>query len=138
MRAALLSSARGLLLVSATRVRASAAMSAPRGAFIVLEGTDRSGKSTQVARLVASLNARGVRAEAWRFPDRTSGCGRMIDAYLRAQPGSELDDGAVHLLFSANRWEKRRVCGWLHRALHSSLHCLTLARATQSAAAADA
>jgi len=77
----------------------------PRGALIVLEGTDRSGKSTQVARLVASLNARGVRAEAWRFPDRTTTVGRLIDAYL--QSSVELDDGAVHLLFSANRWEKR-------------------------------
>lgn len=27
----------------------------------------------------------------------------MIDAYLRSQ--SEMDDHAVHLLFSANRWE---------------------------------
>lgn len=27
----------------------------------------------------------------------------MIDAYLRSE--SELDDHAIHLLFSANRWE---------------------------------
>lgn len=27
----------------------------------------------------------------------------MIDAYLRSQ--SEMDDHAIHLLFSANRWE---------------------------------
>jgi len=76
-----------------------------RGALIVLEGADRAGKSTQCARLVASLRASGVDAAGWRFPDRTSGCGQMIDAYLKSQ--SELDDAAVHLLFSANRWEKR-------------------------------
>ena len=79
----------------------------PRGALIVLEGADRAGKSTQVARLVAALNGRGVRTEAWRFPDRTSAVGRVLDAYL--QSGTELDDAAVHLLFSANRWEKRYV-----------------------------
>ena len=83
------------------------APTAPRGAFIVFEGADRAGKSTQAARLVESLRAQGVAAECWRFPDRTSGCGRMIDAYLKSQ--AELDDAAVHLLFSANRWEKRRV-----------------------------
>ena len=46
-----------------------------------------------------------VAAELWRFPDRTSPTGKMVDSYLRSQ--SELDDAAVHLLFSANRWEKR-------------------------------
>ncbi|KAI0306029.1 thymidylate kinase-domain-containing protein [Multifurca ochricompacta] len=35
--------------------------------------------------------------------DRTTGTGQMIDAYLRGT--SELDDRAIHLLFSANRWE---------------------------------
>ena len=44
-------------------------------------------------------------AQLWRFPDRTTETGRMIDAYLGRK--AELDDGAVHLLFSANRWEKR-------------------------------
>jgi dTMP kinase len=77
----------------------------PRGALIVLEGADRSGKSTQAARLVAWLNGRGVRTEAWRFPDRGSAVGRVLDSYLKS--GTELDDAAVHLLFSANRWEKR-------------------------------
>jgi len=39
-----------------------------RGAFIVFEGLDRSGKSTQVARLVDALNASGTKAVAARFP----------------------------------------------------------------------
>lgn len=33
----------------------------PRGAFVLFEGVDRSGKSTQAARLVDALNAEGVR-----------------------------------------------------------------------------
>ncbi|GAA5848161.1 hypothetical protein JCM8547_004427 [Rhodosporidiobolus lusitaniae] len=75
-----------------------------RGAFIVFEGLDRSGKSTQVARLVDSLNARGVEAKAARFPDRTLSTGKMIDSYLSQR--ADLDDRAIHLLFSANRWER--------------------------------
>ncbi|KAH7700420.1 thymidylate kinase-like isoform X3, partial [Aphelenchoides avenae] len=55
-----------------------------RGAFIVLEGLDRSGKTTQ-----------------YRSEPKT---GPIIDAFLR-EAKSPFDDGeAVHLLFSANRW----------------------------------
>ena len=48
---------------------------------------------------------RQVAAELWRFPDRCTPIGRMIDSYLTGK--TETDDAAVHLLFSANRWEKR-------------------------------
>ncbi|GAA6047677.1 hypothetical protein JCM3770_001622 [Rhodotorula araucariae] len=75
-----------------------------RGAFIVFEGLDRSGKSTQVARLVDALNGRGIKAVAARFPDRTLTTGKMIDSYLSQKV--DLDDRAIHLLFSANRWER--------------------------------
>lgn len=39
-------------------------------------------------------------------PDRTTGIGQMIDSYLKQS--SEMDDRAIHLLFSANRWECAR------------------------------
>ena len=38
-----------------------------------------------------------------RFPDRTTGIGSILNSYLTC--AKELDDHAVHLLFSANRWE---------------------------------
>lgn len=41
---------------------------ANRGAFIVVEGLDRSGKTTQCARLHARLLAAGVAVELLRFP----------------------------------------------------------------------
>eukprot|EP00239_Pterosperma_sp_CCMP1384_P007212 CAMPEP_0197848984 /NCGR_PEP_ID=MMETSP1438-20131217/10576_1 /TAXON_ID=1461541 /ORGANISM="Pterosperma sp., Strain CCMP1384" /LENGTH=216 /DNA_ID=CAMNT_0043461473 /DNA_START=121 /DNA_END=771 /DNA_ORIENTATION=- len=78
-----------------------------RGAFIVFEGGDRSGKSTQCARLLDALKAKDIPAELWRYPDRTTETGKMINSYLSNQ--SELDDFAVHLLFAANRWEKRSL-----------------------------
>lgn len=39
--------------------------------------------------------------------------GKMIDSYLQSK--TEMDDHAIHLLFSANRWEKV----WVFRRLMS-------------------
>lgn len=78
-----------------------------RGALIVLEGLDRSGKSSQCAQLVSFLSKQGIAAEAWRFPDRSTAIGSMISSYLSSS--ADLDDSTIHLLFSANRWEKRSL-----------------------------
>ena len=51
-----------------TVASAGAAALGGRGAFIVFEGVDRSGKTTQAKALVDLLNAQGVKAEFWRFP----------------------------------------------------------------------
>jgi dTMP kinase len=76
-----------------------------RGALVVLEGLDRSGKTSQCARLLSFLKGKGYNAEGWRFPDRATSVGQMISSYLAND--SQLDDRTIHLLFSANRWEKR-------------------------------
>lgn len=76
---------------------------AKRGAFILFEGIDRCGKTTQSKQLVDALKKAGTKVKHIRFPDRTTTIGKMIDAYL--QLSCELDDRAVHLLFAANRWE---------------------------------
>lgn len=76
-----------------------------RGALIVLEGLDRCGKTSQCSRLLSYLEKSGHEVESWRFPDRNTGVGKMISSYLTND--SHLDDHAIHLLFSANRWEKR-------------------------------
>lgn len=78
-----------------------------RGALIVLEGLDRSGKTSQSSRLLTYLEGRGHSVELWRFPDRSTSVGQMISSYLSNK--SQLDDHTIHLLFSANRWEKRFV-----------------------------
>ncbi|KAI7862406.1 thymidylate kinase-domain-containing protein [Spinellus fusiger] len=78
-----------------------------RGLFIVLEGCDRSGKSSQCKELVKKLQEEGINTEYRNFPDRTTETGRMINSYL--QNMSDLDDHAIHLLFSANRWEAMKA-----------------------------
>ncbi|XP_058102197.1 thymidylate kinase isoform X2 [Magnolia sinica] len=78
-----------------------------RGALIVLEGLDRCGKTSQSSRLLAYLEGKGFAVESWRFPDRTTCVGEMISSYLANK--SHLDDRTIHLLFSANRWEKRSL-----------------------------
>lgn len=74
-----------------------------RGALIVFEGCDHSGKTTQCKKLVSALNEAGIKTEAMRFPDRTTTIGKMIDSYLGNK--CDIEDHSVHLLFSANRWE---------------------------------
>ncbi|XP_003744559.1 thymidylate kinase [Galendromus occidentalis] len=80
---------------------------ATRGALIVLEGLDRTGKSTQARTLVKNLNSKGILAELQIFPDRTTQIGKVISEYL--SHARDLDDRAIHLLFSANRWEKKNA-----------------------------
>eukprot|EP00095_Tigriopus_kingsejongensis_P002038 snap_masked-scaffold556_size137522-processed-gene-0.0 protein:Tk02038 transcript:snap_masked-scaffold556_size137522-processed-gene-0.0-mRNA-1 annotation:"hypothetical protein LOTGIDRAFT_140318" len=85
-----------------------------RGRLIVFEGCDRSGKTTHCSRLVKELNGQ---AKFMRFPDRTTLVGGMIDGYLRGE--KQLDDHAIHLLFSTNRWEK---VDELVEALNNGVH----------------
>ncbi|KAK3947635.1 thymidylate kinase [Pseudoneurospora amorphoporcata] len=74
-----------------------------RGALIVVEGLDRSGKTTQVKLLEERFLQAGKKVKTMRFPDRTTPIGQMIDSYLKSQ--AQMDDHVIHLLFSANRWE---------------------------------
>jgi len=74
-----------------------------RGLLIVFEGLDKSGKTTQSKLLCEALNVKSYPSESWRYPERSTSIGKLINSYLCKQ--IELEDHAVHLLFSANRWE---------------------------------
>lgn len=80
-------------------------MSIKRGALIVFEGCDRSGKTTQCKKLVERLKSQNRNVRFMNFPNRTSQTGQIIDSYLRNK--ANLNDQGIHLLFSANRWEAR-------------------------------
>ncbi len=74
-----------------------------RGTFIVFEGIDRCGKTSQIQKLVTELTNLGKKVIKLNFPDRTTPIGKLIDNYLKE--AEDLDDHVIHLLFSANRWE---------------------------------
>ncbi|XP_046998459.1 thymidylate kinase isoform X1 [Schistocerca americana] len=74
-----------------------------RGALIVFEGCDRSGKTTQCKKLVENLRNKGITTEFLCFPDRSTAIGKVIDSYLKKE--EELPDRTIHLTFAANIWE---------------------------------
>lgn len=79
-------------------------MTGKRGMMIVIEGLDRSGKSTQSTKLFEYLKSKGHKVEQLKFPDRNLQTGKLADSYLKQS--CQLDDHAMHLIFAANRWEK--------------------------------
>jgi dTMP kinase len=70
-----------------------------RGKLIVIEGADRSGKST----LVNGLKDKYQDALVSNFPNRSTPIGQIINSYLKGT--QSINAHAVHLLFSANRHE---------------------------------
>lgn len=75
-----------------------------RGIFVAIEGIDRSGKSTLAGELGRLLRAMKYPVENTSYPKRTNLTGALLDAVLRGK--ARISKKAVHLLFSANRWEE--------------------------------
>jgi dTMP kinase len=79
---------------------------APKGKIIVLEGTDKAGKTTQSRMLLEALKNMGKVCVVIDFPDYTTSIGVEIRAFLDGK--RDYPSEAKHLLFSANRWEKKK------------------------------
>lgn len=73
----------------------------PRGQLILIEGLDRSGKSTQSQLLFEKFSPNSALI---KFPNRETKIGSIINQYL-TDPNFNLSDQSAHLLFLANRWE---------------------------------
>ena len=85
--------------------------------FIVLEGLDGAGKSTQVAMLRRMFEERGVRSEYVHFPRFDAPVyGELIARFLRGEFGGveEVDPYLVALLFAGDRAEAApQIRQWL-------------------------
>ncbi|XP_035911688.1 thymidylate kinase [Anopheles stephensi] len=77
-----------------------------RGAFIVLEGCDRTGKTSQCKTLVNKLEEANIKARYMNFPDRSTQSGQLINGYLTRK--DDFTDEGIHLLFTLNRWERMK------------------------------
>lgn len=79
---------------------------ATKGKIIVLEGTDKAGKTTQSRLLAEALKVLGKVCVVIDLPDYTTPIGIEIRAFLDGKRDYPAE--AKHLLFSANRWEKKK------------------------------
>ncbi|HWS20607.1 MAG TPA: dTMP kinase [Nitrososphaera sp.] len=79
---------------------------ARRGRIIVVEGTDKAGKGSQSRMLAETLKASGKVCVILDFPDYTTPIGIEIKAFLEGK--RDYLPEVKHLLFSANRWEKKK------------------------------
>lgn len=78
------------------------------GKFIVIDGSDGSGKATQSAILIKKLQSLGYEVVAFDFPqyDKTF-FGQMVGQYLNGKFGdmSEIDPRLISLLYAGDRWQ---------------------------------
>jgi len=85
--------------------------------FIVLEGLDGAGKSTQIARLKDMFQSKGVEVEYLHFPRfDASVYGELIARFLRGELGSveQVNPYLVALLYAGDRAEcAQKIRGWL-------------------------
>lgn len=78
-----------------------------RGLFVVFEGIDRCGKSTQSQLLYDSIQDDGEVCSLSPFPNRFSLPGSMITSYLSADKKlyEPLHTRSLQLIFAADRWQ---------------------------------
>jgi len=76
-----------------------------RGILISIEGIDAVGKRTQASILSSWLHSKGYPTRTISFPDYGTTLGAEIKAFLLG--GRSYSPEVRHLLFAANRWEKK-------------------------------
>ncbi|MBI4250537.1 thymidylate kinase [Candidatus Uhrbacteria bacterium] len=78
-----------------------------RGTLIAIEGTDGSGKGTQIALLAQRLRDEGRQVATHAFPQYGKKSAGMVEEYLNGAYGSadEIDPYAASLFFSLDRFD---------------------------------
>ncbi|KAI5182864.1 dTMP kinase [Nematocida sp. ERTm5] len=75
--------------------------------FVVVEGIDRSGKSSLIKKLESSLVSQGISTKVLNYPNRNNLTGKLISEILSGHRAFPKE--VTHLLFSANRWEDKEL-----------------------------
>ncbi|EIJ89314.1 dTMP kinase [Nematocida parisii] len=75
--------------------------------FVVVEGIDRSGKSSLIKKLENSLISQGISTKVLNYPNRNNLTGKLISEILSGHRAFPKE--VTHLLFSANRWEDKEL-----------------------------
>lgn len=85
--------------------------------FMVIEGLDGSGKSTQIERLLAYLKQEGINHQYLHFPRTDEGYyGELIARFLRGDLGplESVHPYLVALIYAGNRFDAREeIASWL-------------------------
>lgn len=90
------------------------------GKLVVFEGIDRSGKTTQLTLLSKALTSKGIPHRIIKFPCLDTKCGTILSEHLTTRDAVR-SRRAIHLLFSANRWEMMKE---IVTTLESGTHIL--------------
>lgn len=88
-----------------------------KGLFIMLEGTDGSGKTTQTALLVERLEKEGYPVKQISFPQYGTPSAHMVEAYLRGDFGTaeEVSAKQASLFYAIDRFAaKKQIEEWIN------------------------
>lgn len=91
-------------------------MGKTKGKLIVIDGSDSSGKHTQVEFLKANLEKKGLKAVTIDFPQYGSFFGKMVGSYLNGEFGElkDVDPKLASLLYALDRYsQKEKITKWL-------------------------
>lgn len=87
-----------------------------KGKFIVIEGTDGSGKTTQTELLIKRLLQQGKKVETADFPQYDNFSGAFVAKYLRGEYGTAQEVGPYRgsLFYAVDRYDKSfEIRKWL-------------------------
>lgn len=81
------------------------------GKLIVMEGSDFSGKSTQIDLLIEKFKQEGIDFEVFDFPDYTTPTGKVVKMYLNNKfgPANEIDPRIASLFYAEDRYVQKHL-----------------------------
>jgi len=82
-----------------------------RGKLIVIEGSDCSGKTTQINLLIGRFKQDGIDFEIFDFPDYTTPTGRVVKMYLNNKfgPANTIHPKIASLFYAQDRYSQKKL-----------------------------